>query len=192
MFSDTKAWTVSQKTLFQCRFIEYNPFKKHSSMIDERYKEGFLMTTNMEAPTLEESLRAFEGKPLPPNLRRPKRNTLIIFFTVGLVGGFLEGIWPQEEACPFIEATTLIISTIIAMCWCYLDARERDYKISFRLSLLLFLLLPAGFSYYLKKTRQNTALLKILAIETIVFLAYSAIYCLSYELGCMIYNARYA
>ncbi len=145
----------------------------------------------MEVPTLEDNLKIFENKLAPPDLHIPKRNCLIQLFAIGLFGGLVEGVWPQESVCPFIEFATAIAGVIVIIRWCFLDARERDYPISFRLSLFLFLLLAAAFPYYILRTRQNRQALKVLGISALVFVFYCGLNSISYELGCMIYNARH-
>ena len=146
----------------------------------------------MDVPMVDDNTQVFESEPKPVDLRRAKRKCLVQLLAIMVVGGFMQGILPEEIAYPFLEIVTDLIGVIMAMRWCYMDARERDYVISFRLSLLVFLLFIVGFPYYILKTRSNHQALKVIGLSVLIFLLAYVLNNVSYQIGCAIYNAWYA
>lgn len=125
-----------------------------------------------------------------PDTQRPKRNCLIQIFAIMIAGGFMQGILPEDSNFSLIEIVTIVLFTLMAMRWCYIDADERNFTISFRLSLLLFLLFLAGFPYYILKTRRNLDALIVMGVTFLIFVLASVLNEAAYALGVAIYNAR--
>ena len=125
--------------------------------------------------------------------RRAKRKCVLVFLTIAICGGFLEGYLPENGFIPLwlIGLGMNIAGVVTAMVWCYLDAEERDFTISFRLSLLLFLMLIVGFPYYILKTRRNREAIIILGLAALFFVLFILFSEITYRIGLEVYYYRY-
>lgn len=134
---------------------------------------------------MDESTSVIEVSAEGTDSRRAKRKCLIVLLVIALCGGFLEGILPEDGFIPlwFLEIGMSLSTVIVAMVWCYIDAGERGFTISFRLSLLLFLLLIIGFPYYILKTRRNREALKTLGLAALFCLLFYTLSEIAYQLG---------
>lgn len=138
---------------------------------------------------MDESASVGEVSAEGADSRRAKRKCLIILLTIAVCGGFLEGYFPEDGFIPlwFLEIGMSLSTVIVAMVWCYIDAGERGFTISFRLSLLLFLLLIVGFLYYILKTRCNREAIKTLGLAALFCLLFYTLSEISYQLGIEVY-----
>jgi hypothetical protein len=132
--------------------------------------------------------------PAKIDMRRGKRKCVLVYLTIAIIGGFLEGYLPEDGLIPFwlLELGMGLSSVITAMVWCYLDAEERGFTISFRLSLLLFLVLIAGFPYYVLKTRRNREALKTLGLAVLCLVLFLLFDEIAYRIGVEVYYLRWA
>ena len=107
--------------------------------------------------------------------QRAKRRCLILLLQIAGCGGFLLGVLPEDSGA------------IIVLVWCYMDAEERGFEISFRLALLILLLLIVGFPYYILRTRSNIPALKTLGLAVLFSALFLGLNTIAYELGFWIY-----
>ena len=138
-------------------------------------------TTEIVGPTPQQ-------RPTNKDSRRIKRNCLILILAIMTIGGFLQGVFPENPEFPLMGFITSVLAVIMAIRWCLWDAEERNFTVSFRLTLLLFFLFPLAFLYYVLRTRRNREALKVMGIGVGVFLLAAFLNGIAYALGCTVYD----
>ena len=149
------------------------------------------MTVEQTLPPDEDCQAISEQNQLTDS-RRSKRKCLIALVAIMTGFGLIAGMLPEDEVTArLIECLMILAIAFVVLIWCHVDAGEQNFTISFRLSLLILLALIIGFPYYIFITRKNGPVLKTLILAALFFILLNVLNVIGYELGCMVYNARY-
>jgi hypothetical protein len=119
-----------------------------------------------------------------PDTKKPKRKCLIVILIAAALWGFLEGILPEDSQ--YIQMVDVMISlllSLLVLIWCLLDSEEWNFKISLKLSIVIFLLWVVGIPYYIFQTRKGRTALVTLCLSVLFLFMVSALYCCLYWVG---------
>ena len=121
----------------------------------------------------------------PANLRKAKRDALLISLGVGFVEGiadyFVQGL-AGEGLYQFFSIATMLLNLVLIIRWFVLDAREREFRLSKNWFLAFVILLGAAAPVYFVKTR-GAGFWKPLILSVLFVFALGACYGLGNLLG---------
>lgn len=121
--------------------------------------------------------------------KRRKRRCLWLLCGAAFSSGLLTGVLEEGSLiATFYEYAVQLFSLVMVLAWCYLDAEEREFKITPRLSIALVFILILAFPYYLTRTRNQWQTLWSLGLAALFCIVYVIALIAGEWLGCIVYN----
>lgn len=124
--------------------------------------------------------------------KKLKRKCLIVILIIAALWGFLLGILPEDfPYIQMVDAISILLFSLLVLTWCLIDSEDRNFKISLKLSILIFLVWSIGFQYYIFRTRKRRTALVTLCLAALFAIVFYGIQNFAYWVGCCIYDRIY-